>query len=143
MRRDYFSVDVASDPDDDAIPTVDIRYDGPTGAVAKRLTTDSGTLEADEVDVTFRRQRDSDTGVLSVTNRLTGEYVLESSVPFDEIEMLVAAAEARSEDDPQYRVRVTDSQGTATVYEKHTLLVYDHDGGLLRQRSLIPGSVEL
>jgi len=29
------------------------------------------------------------------------------------------------------------------VYDKGTLLVYDADGSLLRQRSLIPGGVEL
>jgi len=38
---------------------------------------------------------------------------------------------------------LTDSDGKSLVYEKEILLVYDEEGSLLRQRSLIPGSVEL
>ncbi|WP_135302691.1 DUF5793 family protein [Haloarcula amylovorans] len=142
MRRDYFTVDVQSDPDD-GTPTISIDYDGPAGVLRERLTTGTeGTLDAGEIDVVFRRQADSDSGVLSLTNRLTGEFVLEVSADTDDMTALVTTAEGR-EDDGQYEVRLTDSDGKSLVYEKRTLLVYDHDGSLLRQRSLIPGGVEL
>lgn len=143
MRRDYFTVDVQHDPDDDGTPTVSIDYDGPDGALRERLTTATGgTLDASEIDVAFRRQADSDSGVLSLTNRLTGEFVLEVEAASDDLAALVAAAE-RHDGDGTYEVRLTDSDGKSLVYEMSTLLVYDHDGDLLRQRSLIPGGVEL
>ena len=143
MRRDYFTVAVRSDPPDEGAPTVSIDYDGPAEILGERLTTGSSTLDAGEIDVTFRRQADSDDGVLSLTNRLTGEYILEAAVPADEMDALVEAADDRAEEDAQYELRVTDQAGKSLVYEKHTLLVYDHDGSLLRQQSLIPGGVEL
>lgn len=143
MRRDYFTVDVQTDPDDDGHPTVSITYDGPDGLLEERLNTETGTLDASTIDVTFRRQPDSDSGVLSLTNRFTGEYVLETKATFEEISSLVTAAKDRADEDGQYQVRLTGSDGKSLVYEKHTLLVYDHDGGLLRQQSLIPGGVEL
>jgi hypothetical protein len=143
MRRDHFTVEVQSDPDDDGTPTVSIVYDGPSGTLRERLATvDGGTLDASEIDVTFRRQSAEPTGVLSLTNRHTGEYVLEANVDPDELLAVVDAAEAHDEDGT-YEVRLTDSEGKSLVYEKQTLLVYDHDGSLLRQESLIPGSVEL
>ncbi|WP_276271645.1 DUF5793 family protein [Haloarcula litorea] len=143
MRRDYFTIDVQHDPDDEGTPTVSIDYDGPDSALRERLTTATGgTLDASEVDVAFRRQADSDAGVLSLTNRLTGEFVLEVEAATDDLAALVDAAERR-EGDGSYEVRLTDGDGKSLVYEKSTLLVYDHDGDLLRQRSLIPGGVEL
>ncbi|MDS0276858.1 DUF5793 family protein [Halomicroarcula sp. S1AR25-4] len=143
MRRDNFTVDIDSKPDDDGTPTISIDYDGPSGALRERLTTTTdGTLDADEIDVAFRRQAGADSGVLSLTNRLTGEFVLEVAAAVDEMQALVTAAERR-DDDGEYEVRLTDSEGKSLVYEKRTLLVYDHDGSLLRQQSLIPGGVEL
>ncbi|MBV0923161.1 hypothetical protein KTS45_03015 [Halomicroarcula limicola] len=141
MRRDHFTVDVESEHD--GTPTISIDYDGPADGLRERLTTGTdGTLDAGEIDVVFRRQADSDGGVLSLTNRLTGEFVLEVPADTDDVTALVSAAEGR-EDDGRYEVRLTDSDGESLVYEKRTLLVYDHDGSLLRQRSLIPGGVEL
>ncbi|WP_254274227.1 DUF5793 family protein [Haloarcula marina] len=141
MRRDYFTLDIREDPDD-GTPTLSIDYDGPSGVLRERLTTATGeTLDGGEVDVTFRRQADTDGGVLSLTNRMTGEFVLEVMADPGEIDGFVAAAE--SHDDGEYRVVLTDSDGESVAYEKGTLLVYDHDGSLLRQRSLIPGGVEL
>lgn len=140
MRRDYFTVDIESQPDD-GTPTVRIDYDGPDGELQERLSTTDDVLDAGEIDVTFRRQPEDRRGVLSLTNRLTGEYLLEANVDIEAIDGLVGAAEDRA--DGRYEVRLTDSSGKSRVYEKGTLLVYDHDGSLLRQRSLIPGGVEL
>ncbi|MFC7077599.1 DUF5793 family protein [Haloarcula halophila] len=140
MRRDYFTVDIESESPD-GTPTVRIDYDGPDGELRERLTTGADVLDASEIDVTFRRQPDASTGVLSLTNRLTGEYVLEANATTELVDSLIEAAEDR--EDGHYEVRLTDSTGKSRVYEKRTLLVYDHDGSLLRQRSLIPGGVEL
>ncbi len=136
MRRDYFTVDFRHEPTE-GIPTLSIDYDGPTGELRDRLAS---TGESDELDVAFRYQADADTGVLSLTDRMTGEFVFEVTAPVERVNGLVNAAE---DGDGEYEVRVTDGDGKSLVYEKQALLVYDADGNLLRQRSLIPGSVEL
>ncbi|GCF12572.1 hypothetical protein Harman_05070 [Haloarcula mannanilytica] len=141
MRRDYFTVDIQASAADNDDPTIAIEYDGPTGALRERLDkVDGGTLDGEEIDVTFRRQPDSD-GVLSLTNRLTGEYVFEATAPTEDIDALVSTADAQ--DDPQFTIRLTDDEGESRTYEMRTLLVYDPDGSLLRGQSLIPGGVEL
>jgi hypothetical protein len=136
MRRDYFTVDFRHDPED-GIPTLSIAYDGPSGELRDRLASAG---DSEELDVAYRYQSDADTGVLSLTDRLTGEFVFEVTAPVERVHGLVNAAE---NGDGEYEVRVTDGDGKSLVYEKQALLVYDHDGSLLRQRSLIPGSVEL
>mgnify|MGYP000041246912 FL=1 len=141
MRRDYFTVDIQASATDNDDPTIAIVYDGPTGELRERLSkVDDGTLDGEEIDVTFRRQPESD-GVLSLTNRLTGEYIFEATAPTAEIDALVSTADAQ--EDPQFTVRLTDDEGESRTYEMRTLLVYDHDGSLLRGQSLIPGGVEL
>jgi len=141
MRRDYFTVDIQASATDNDDPMLAIVYDGPTGALRERLTkVDGGTLDGEEIDVTFRRQPESD-GVLSLTNRLTGEYVFEATAPTGDIDALVSAADAQ--EDPQFTVRLTDGEDESRTYELRTLLVYDPDGSLLRGQSLIPGGVEL
>jgi hypothetical protein len=143
MRRDHFTVEVQPDPIDEGAPTIAIGYSGPSGALRERLTTADGTLDADEVDVSFRRQPEEEDGVLSLSTRLTGEYILEAMAPAEAILELVSSAETDVDADGTYEVRLTDGDGKSLVYEKDTLLVYDHDGSLLRQQSLIPGGVEL
>jgi VCBS repeat-containing protein len=141
MRRDYFTVDIQASATDNDDPRIAIVYDGPTGALRERLNkVDGGTLDGEEIDVTFRRQPESD-GVLSLTNRLTGEYVFEATAPTADIDALVSAADAQ--EDPQFTVRLTDGEDESRTYEMRTLLVYDPDGSLLRGQSLIPGGVEL
>ncbi|WP_424004058.1 DUF5793 family protein [Haloarcula salina] len=142
MRRDYFTVDTQAAAAEDDVPTLSIEYDGPTAELSERLTTVAGeSLDAGEIDVTFRRQPDEDRGVLSLTNRHTGEYLFEATVPAADIESLVTAAEGSEH--PSFEIRLAVGEDDTRVYEKRTLLVYDHDGSLLRGRSLIPGGVEL
>jgi len=142
MRRDYFSIDFRGGSDGDS-PTMVIDYDGPSGELRDGLTTASGTpLDASDIDVAFRHQRDTEQGVLSLTDRLTGAFIFEVSVPIDGVDGLVESA-SRADGDGEYAVRLTDGDGESMTYEKRTLLVYDHEGELLRNRSLIPGSVEL
>lgn len=146
MRRDYIDVDVRSADDSKAErpPAIALTFDGPTGLLADRLATGDGRLDDEDVDVTYRRTEADEPGVLSLANRLTGEFVLEANVDAESVSALVDAAKgADADDDTCYEVRITDGEGDETVYEKRTLLVYDPDGSLRRQDSLIPGGVEL
>lgn len=143
MRRDYFTIDIRPEPGDDGIPTIAIEYNGPSGGLRDRLTqTAEGTLDSSELDVAFRHQAASESGVLSLTDRMTGEFIFEVAAPVEAMDALVSAAQGH-DNDGKYEVRLTDSDGKPPVYEKEILLAYDEAGNLLRQRSLIPGSVEL
>jgi len=139
MRRDYFTVDVKQRPADGS-PTISIDYDGPAGVLRDRLRRAGTTLDADDIDVTFRRQPDTETGVLSLTDRVTGDFVLEVTAGSQAIDELVETAQNQ---DGEYAVGLTGDDGSSLSYTKETLLVYDHNGSLLRQRSLIPTGVEL
>lgn len=147
MRRDYFDANVRNDDEQD-VPVVAISFDGPAGLLADRLVTDDGALDANGIDVTYRLQTAPDggdpSGVLSIADRLTGEFVLEASLEPDAVKSLVRTAKrSDGEDERSYRVRITDGEGKSTVYDKETFLVYDADGSLMRNESLIPGGVEL
>lgn len=159
MRRDYFDANVDDDDEQDW-PVIAISFDGPSGLLSERLATEDGPLESGEIDVTYRltngenegertesgtdESGPAESGVLSVANRLTGEFVLEVRVDPEAVSDLVRASkETDGEDGSRYRLRLVDASGKQTVYDKGTLLVYDADGSLLRQRSLIPGGVEL
>jgi hypothetical protein len=148
MRRDYFDANVRNVADDHDRPVVTIEFDGPDGLLTERLGSEDGTLDSSEIDVTYRLtdadEDDDASGVLSIADRLTGDFVLEANLEPDAVFELVEAGKAFSaEHDDSYRLRLVDGGGDATVYDKDTLLVYDADGSLLRQRSLIPGGVEL
>lgn len=146
MRRDQFTAavqDLGSNS-----PTLDIVYDGPTDELRTRLRHEGEPLDAADLDAAFRllapSESDQDTaseGVFSLTNRLTGAYLLEVNVDTDTMQELVAAA--READDARYRIRVHIDRDDAVVYEMSALFVYSSEGELLRQRSLIPSGVEL
>jgi len=93
MRRDYFTLelrDVGTDPVEQ--PTVHVEYDGPSDELETRLTP--GT----DLDLAFRFQTPVDDpdadGVLAITERLTGDFVLEVNADADAILDLVDAAKA-------------------------------------------------
>lgn len=140
MRRDHFTVetDPARNP-----PAVAITSDGPAGTIAERLA-DDGVPSAEDVDVILRLQGPVDdpdtTGVLSLTRRLTGEYLLEVNA---EAAGLLEVVNAARDAEDTYAVRIERPSDEPVVYEKGTLLVYDEAGSLLRQHSLIPSGVEL
>jgi len=150
MRRDYVTLELSHvDRDGDRLPTAVLRYDGPTDLLEERLTDAGGDpLDRERIDVAFRLQTADDdaTGVFSLTNRVTGEFVVEVNADAESVRDLVDAA--RRDDDPDdaegcYRVVVSRGGDEVASYEKRTLLVYDDEGGLLRQHSLIPSGVEL
>ncbi|MXR50870.1 hypothetical protein GRX03_04515 [Halovenus sp. WSH3] len=147
MRRDHFTVAAESlDPADADSPTLDIEYDGPEETLTAQLTEDDEQIPATDIDVAFRFQDDHEspdaTGVCSLTHRVTGEYLLEFNAASEEILDLVAAAKEEP-DDGSYRICINRRDGEPFVYDLDALLVYDADGNLLRQHSLIPSGVEL
>lgn len=152
MRRDYVSLDVRHvDGESEELPTVVLDVDEPTGLLEERLTAGAeDRLDADRLDVAFRLRapvdEDDASGVFSLSNRITGEFVLEVNAGTAAVLDLVGSA--RDHDDPDghdasYRVILREDGEPVTVYEKRTLLVYDDEGNLLRQHSLIPSGVEL
>jgi hypothetical protein len=140
MRRDHFTLTVEHvDPRGTDPPSLGVRYDGPAGTLTAHLAADGSLPSGDDVDAAFRHV-DADTGVFSLTRRLTGEFLLEAHADPEDVRALVAAARDRG---GSYRIRIERPSDDDVVIEKETLLVYDPDGNLLRKDSLIPSGVEL
>ncbi len=146
MRRDHFTATVQEGV---GKPTLSLSYDGPAGELTSQLTDEKGVrFTADEIDAAFRLQGSLDAdpaGVFSLTNRLTGEFLLEVNVDANELFSLVDAARDRTDNDEstRYRVRLDRADGDTIRYDLDALFVYDSDGELLRKQSLIPSGVEL
>ena len=147
MRRDHFTVTAENiAPETDAMPTLAVTYSGPAGTLTARLESATGTLpDGEDVDAAFRLQApvdaDDATGVFSLSRRLTGDFVLEANADAEAVFALVDAA--RRADGTEYRIRIERSGADDVGIQKETLLVYDDEGSLLRQHSLIPSGVEL
>ena len=148
MRRDYFTLDAAGvQADDSGRPTMRITYEGPTEELASRLRREGTRLDGDGIDITFRLQDDLGAdrpgGVLAIADRVTGEYVLELNADVETV-FDVTDAVGDGDENGVYRVEIETSDGTELVgWNKSTLLIYDHGGDLLRERSLIPSGVEI
>lgn len=155
MRREHFTLDVnnidwvetGGEPEK---PSVSIDFTGPATMLRERLTgPDGDVLEASETDTALRLQGplgDDTTGVVSVTNRITGEFILELNEDADDVLRFIRAARGYGEDaddEGRYEVEITLDGEPFVSYDKRTFLVYDDEGSLLRQHSLIPSGVEL
>lgn len=139
MRREDFRTDVDVDEPE---PELTVAFEGTPQVLRDRL--DGGDpLSAEDIDVAYRQTPTDEPGVLSVTDRLTGEYIFEAPLDAAALRELVTTAAAREEDERDYTLRIDPGDGQDFVFEKSTLLVYDADGNLDRERSLIPGGVEL
>ena len=155
MRREHFTLDVtnidwAETDGEPKKPSVSIDFTGPEAMLRERLTgPDGDVLEARETDAALRLQgplEDDTAGVVSVTNRITGEFILELNEDADDVLQFIQAARRYGEtadDEGQYRVEITLDGDPFVSYDKRTFLVYDDEGSLLRQHSLIPSGVEL
>ncbi|MEY7847814.1 DUF5793 family protein [Natrarchaeobius sp. A-rgal3] len=156
MRREHFTLTVSNidwveTGGEPSKPSVSIDFTGPATMLRERLTgPDGDALEATETDVALRLQEplESDaSGVVSVTNRITGEFILELNEEAGDVLRFIRAArgygEDASEDDGRYDVEITLEGEHFVTYDKRTFLVYDDEGNLLRQHSLIPSGVEL
>lgn len=158
MRRDYFELDVqnvnwveeGSDPEK---PRMRITFRGPAEMLRERLTgIDGELLDEEETDLAFRLQEpreenSEEVGVLGITNRITGDFVFELNEEADEVFAFIRAAreygKASGNPDGRYRVDIRTEDDALVTYDKSTFLVYDADGSLLRNESLIPSGVEL
>ena len=153
MRRDYFDLTVkgiGDDADSPATPLVRIDFHGPEGLLRDRLSgTDGNRLSASEVDVAFRLREslsttDDSEGVVGVTNRITGDFILElNETATDVLPFIRAARDSAGDEDAHYRIEIDIEGERLIAYDKDTFLVYDHEGNLLRNESLIPSGVEL
>lgn len=147
MRRDHFTLTAEETaPESAGEPTLRVAYDGPDGNLTARLEDETGTVpDGSDIDATFRLRTSLDaeepTGVFSLTHRLTGEYLLEANAEATDIFAVVDAV--READDSAYSVRIERPESAAVVRTLETLLVYDDEGELNRQHSLLPGGVEL
>lgn len=156
MRRDHFeleahNVDWVDTDDPPAEPRVVIDFDGPRETLTERLTgADGDLLDASETDVALRLQDPLDdpdaTGVVGVTDRITGDFLLELNEEATDVLRFVRAAREYGQstgDTGQYAVTIQVDGEPVTTYSKSTFLVYDSNGSLLRSKSLIPSGVEL
>lgn len=157
MRRDYFTLDVRNvdwvDTDSEPRqPTVIIDFEGPASTFKQRLTgMGDELLTAEETDVAFRLQsslEDPDaTGVVGVTNRITGDFILELNQDAEDVLKFIRAARKYGKEagdgTGRYHVEIRINGEHVISYEKSTFLVYNSSGNLLRQHSLIPSGVEL
>ncbi|WP_255195982.1 DUF5793 family protein [Halorarius litoreus] len=143
MRRDYFTVEVTN-VDSAGIPSLDIEYDGPRDQLVGRLTDGTGDpLAAEELDVTYRLQS-NERGVIGITNRVTGEFLVEVNADNEAVLAFIRAArDEGGDDETRYRLRIHHDGDELLSHEKGTLLVYDAGGDLRRSESLIPSGVEL
>ncbi len=156
MRREHFTLDVSNvdwveTDGEPRKPSVSIDFTGPETLLRERLTAPDGdVLDASETDVALRLQEPLDedaAGVVSVTDRITGDFVLELNEDASNVLKFIRAArnygEVATEDEGRYEVSITLDGEEFVAYDKRTFLVYDDQGDLLRQHSLIPSGVEL
>ncbi len=142
MRREHFTLDVENvdwveTDGEPRKPAVTIEFTGPSSLLRERLTDPDGTvLEANETDVALRLQEPLGTetaGVVSVTNRVTGEFILELNEDAEDVLTFIRAArgygEDATEDDGRYDVEITleDESEPFVSYDKRTFLVYDDE----------------
>ncbi|MFC6717424.1 DUF5793 family protein [Natrialbaceae archaeon GCM10025810] len=155
MRREHFTLDVSNidwveSDGEPRKPAVSIDFTGPATMLRERLTgPDGDLLAADETDVAFRLRdplgEDAE-GVVSVTDRITGEFVLELNEDAEDVLRFIRAARGygeRESDEGRYDVEISLDGEPFVEYDKRTFLVYDREGNLLRHHSLIPSGVEL
>jgi len=158
MRREHFDLDVRNlewveANDDPEQPLALIEFSGPAEELIDRLTgVDETPLDSEEIDVAFRLRdpfddHDDATGVVAVTNRLTGEFIFETNEDAEDVFGFIHAAreygQSTDSADARYRIRLSLADGKTMTYDKGTFLVYDDAGDLLRSQSLIPSGVEL
>lgn len=156
MRRDYFSVEIhnadrgaAEEGGEPQRPTLDVAFDGPAAALDDRLADAREDRSSPAIDVAYRLLGPTDSrgeGVLGVTDRHTGDFLLEANVDAEEVLAFVEAAReygAETNGTDRYRVRLTREDETVIEADESTFLVYNEEGNLARRHSLIPSGVEL
>lgn len=127
-------------------PVLRFAFDGSRDSIGQRLLRrlrDDTT--SDDMVVSHRRGPTGRRGVLSISDRVTGRYLLEADVKIGLIPEFVNAVSRYADDtgsDRRYRVEIDANDGSVTGFETGLLLLYDEQT-LLHESSLVPASVEL
>lgn len=155
MRRDKLSVELVNahcpERSEPRPPRFVVRFDGPEAELASQFHNPGGSVYTPEqLDVSFREQPPSNgppsTGVFSVSDRLTGEFLFEVNASTGLIGAFSDAVRRYAETidaPPQYEVALWAAGTERAVFTKDTFLVFQQDGTLLRHHSVIPTSIEL
>jgi len=152
MRRDYFELTVEGVDDDThrpVTPLVRIDFHGPDGLLRDRLSGTDGTLlAADDVDVAFRLREplstaDDSEGVVGVTNRYTGDFILELNETATDVLPFIHAARFGGRRGRPLPGRDRRRRRAARHLRQTHLPRVRPRGDLLRNESLIPSGVEL
>lgn len=115
----------------------------------KCVTHVRGDMDTTDVEISLRYLRpatETETGVLALTDSITGQYVLECEGDTKPLpEFLQTARESVNYTDgrPQYTVEIRALDGVMARFKTDLLRVYDGTGTLIRQDSLIPSDIEL
>ncbi len=148
--RDYFALDVTAEST--TTPVIRVTFDGPVSSLVG--SDDDGTAvfdidDPERLDMSYRihdtAMTDDTSGVLAVTDRVTGDFILECNCSAEKIAALVGAARESDahQGDGLYQFTLTINDEDILSVDRDLFLVYNVDGDLLRQHSLIPSGVEL
>lgn len=132
-------------------PVLVIHFKGSDSELQDRLESpEAGRPYPNEIDITFRlrshRDESDASGVLTISNRLTGEHMLEFETDAKPVFDFVHAVHRYADEtgkEVQYYIDLKSDEGTGWDWEKQVLAVRASDGDLLRGRSLLPTWVEL
>lgn len=132
-------------------PCIVIVFDGPMRKMVERLKhNDREGFSSADLEVHHRFQASEHpqgtSGVLAITDRVNGEYVLEVNTSTEFVEEFVSAmTEYMKETDtgPRYRVEARASGKRVASFETELFLVYEPGGQLLRSLSLVPDGIEI
>lgn len=133
------------------LPTLRLQYDGPESTLRSALEGADGThLSESDIDVSIRLteafEDDAQTGVLAVSERLTGDFVCELNVDARRVFDFLAAVTRRAaavNGPPKYRIQFVAQTTPIRTYEMDTFLVYTEGGELQESESLLPNGVQL
>ena len=111
---------------------------------------DGSTYRPSDLDLYFRDRSSSraavEDGILTVSDRLTGDLVLEAVVSASVIEQFVSAVRqyaARTGNECKYTVELQREGTISTSFKKQIFIVYNAENDLLRERSVIPKHMQL
>lgn len=131
-------------------PILVIHFDGSSDRLHEELNTRlREDTSAADIEVSFRflgSGDDAEAGVLALTDRVTGDYILECDGETETIRKLIQTVREDTEstdESAQYAVQIQAGTDSLARFTKELLPVYDADGTLLRHRSLIPGDIEM
>lgn len=131
-------------------PVLRIQFEGARTHLTDQLRAQLRTgTSAEDIDISFRSLGPSTTaerGVLAVTDRVTGDYIFECEGDVELIHDLIKTVGEYADSPGEttaYAVEIRARNDVVSEFSKEVLLVYTADGTLLRDKSLIPGHIEM